>query len=205
MSKKQKRKKAVVAPPATKSRAAAGFVVPTLFGDGVRNWLTSSFEITFASAKPDKSELHDAVERQIDAIHAELPADWQGHVEVEPIAPELTDTYAVAFTSAQKNCQHPNSHSTLYARRERQCEDCGRYFTPEGVVRGMTDFAAFDRAFDEAYPRRPDTVLEGIAKFLTTASERPAETSSTGGFERQPVPRQVAVDIEQRSQDRTTG
>lgn len=73
--------------------------------------------------------LGKAVERDVAAMYRTLPADWKGHAEAPPPPPETTDTYAVAFESARKNCEHKNSHSTLHARRERQCEDCGRYFT----------------------------------------------------------------------------
>lgn len=63
----------------------------------------------------------------------------------------------------------------------------------------MSDFAAFDRAFDEVYQRRPDTVLEGIAKFLSTAPARRAETSSLREVaQRQPVDAAVAARTNQR-------
>lgn len=82
-----------------------------------------------AGDKPKKATLRSAVERDLTALHETAPADWKGHTEVPPIPAEQTDTYAVAFGSARKNCEHPNSHSTLHARHERQCDDCGRYFT----------------------------------------------------------------------------
>lgn len=72
--------------------------------------------------------LRAAVERDLAAVHDGLdmaPAP----PEAPAPPPELTDTYAVAFASAVRHCPHENSHSTLYARRERQCDDCGRYFT----------------------------------------------------------------------------
>jgi hypothetical protein len=78
---------------------------------------------------PRLPSLEDAVEAQLEAIHDELPDDWHGHLEVEPVPPELTDTYGVAFGSAVKNCDHSrSSHGTLHSRGERQCDDCGRYF-----------------------------------------------------------------------------
>ena len=74
--------------------------------------------------------LRDVVAEQLAEINDALPDDWQGKVEIEPVPPELTDTYDVAHGSAVRHCDHSrSSHSTLYAARERQCDDCGRYFT----------------------------------------------------------------------------
>lgn len=76
---------------------------------------------------PTTPPLRSAVESQL--AEFDIPEDWQGHEEAPPPPPELTDTYAVAFGSAVRKCPHENSSSTLHARRERQCDDCGRYFT----------------------------------------------------------------------------
>lgn len=57
--------------------------------------------------------------------------------ECPPPPPELTDTYAVAFASAARRCTHPRSVDTVYARRERFCTDCHRYFT---ATRGWGEF-----------------------------------------------------------------
>lgn len=80
-----------------------------------------------------KLELEQAVDLFLGDLNASLPEDWHGHDEVEPIPPELTDTFEVAFASARKNCRHENSHSTTLSRNERQCDDCGKYFKRKGL------------------------------------------------------------------------
>lgn len=91
---------------------------------------TGSLQASFGHAEPRPRTLEDAVAEQLAAIHDSLPADWQGIVEIEPVPPELTDTYAAAHGSALKNCDHSrSSSSTLISRGQRQCDDCGRYFT----------------------------------------------------------------------------
>lgn len=103
------------------------FTFKSILGGG--SWFTLPISKGTEGKPKKKPALRAAVERDLTALHKAAPADWKGHTEVPPIPAEQSDTYAAAFTSARKNCPHENSHSTLYARHERQCDDCGRYFT----------------------------------------------------------------------------
>jgi hypothetical protein len=60
---------------------------------------------------------------------AELTKDFKGKTRVElPKAP-ATDSYADAYSSAVRNCDHPQDmiQDTLY-EREWQCQQCGKFF-----------------------------------------------------------------------------
>ena len=76
------------------------------------------------SAPKPKSDLTERVANQI----AELTAGFEGQGKEElPKAP-ASDTYADAYNSAVKNCDHPASllQEGLYGR-EWQCGQCGRW------------------------------------------------------------------------------
>jgi hypothetical protein len=75
-----------------------------------------------------KTTLAAAVERDVSTLTKPLTG-WKGHAEAPPPPPESLDTYDAAFAEARRSCPHSNSHSTLHSRRERQCDDCGKYFT----------------------------------------------------------------------------
>lgn len=105
------------------SRAFGGPVGPATFYIKRLSWGTGDGTMV------EQPALRDAVSDQLAAIHDAAPQDWQGHEEVPAVPPELTDTYQVAFASAAKNCEHRNSVETLYARRERFCTDCHKFFT----------------------------------------------------------------------------
>lgn len=79
----------------------------------------------------ERTDLWQAVELQLSLIHESMPVEWTAPVEMPPPPPELLDTYDVAFSEAVKHCAHKRSVDTMYAKRERQCLDCHRYFTPE--------------------------------------------------------------------------
>ena len=70
--------------------------------------------------------LEAAVNDQLRSILGTAPADWHGGEELPRPALDLT-SYADAFASAAKNCEHENATDVLYGR-EWHCEDCGRYF-----------------------------------------------------------------------------
>lgn len=101
--------------------------------EGIREQVLQSIygfsPLTAATPKPKATSMRAAVEKHLASVHAELPEDWYAFEEIPAPPPELTDTYSVAFGSAARKCPHENSRSTLYAARERQCDDCGRYFT----------------------------------------------------------------------------
>ncbi len=91
-------------------------------------------EPTGRKPRPGQSGgLRERVTRDLAAIHEALPAEdfAPAPAECPPPPPEETDTYRVAFGSAARRCTHRRSVDTTYARRERQCLDCGRYFTGE--------------------------------------------------------------------------
>lgn len=115
------------------ARASGGYINPfAAYLNGIEVGL-GSFEISFGHAPKKNDGLRERVANDLAAIHDALPDDWQGHVEVEPVPPELTDTYGVAFASARKNCKHENAYGTAYARGEYQCADCGKYFQRRGM------------------------------------------------------------------------
>ena len=57
-----------------------------------------------------------------------VPKRFKSNVQELPDTRDLT-TYADAYASAVKKCQHPHLIDTLYGR-EFQCIDCGRYVDP---------------------------------------------------------------------------
>lgn len=125
--------------PATITLSAAKASEPREIGIGFGSYFRDailSFDFGFTPAKATQRQkvsegitLAAAAKRDIAALQRKAPREWKGHAEAPPPPPELTDTYNVAFASARKNCEHKSSTSTLHARRERQCDDCGAYFT----------------------------------------------------------------------------
>jgi hypothetical protein len=99
-------------------------------GSWLSHFMFGGLSPTLGGPISPRSRLREAIEGQLAELHDELPDDWGKPHELEPVPPERTDTYAAAHTSAVRHCDHArSSHSTLYARSERQCDDCGRYFT----------------------------------------------------------------------------
>ena len=128
--------------PAPVKREAAREDTPTRFievkfepfGGGYLSQFMGGLTITSTSLEAQaKAPLRERVTRDLAALHDALPAEdfAPAPAECPPPPPEETDTYRVAFGSAVRRCTHPRSVDTVYARRERQCLDCGRYFTGE--------------------------------------------------------------------------
>lgn len=128
---KKKGKKAAAAPeqPATPSKPATGggYVLSMDFAHALRG--TSPFSFVVSTTAADRQPFRDRVVADLEAIHETLADLPPAPAECPPPPVEVRDTYAVAFERARRRCTHPRSVDTVYARRERQCMDCGRYFT----------------------------------------------------------------------------
>lgn len=77
------------------------------------------------------ANLTDVVNVQLVELGIDPLADGPQELPAPP--PERTDTYAHAFGTAARKCDHSRlSHSTRLGSSERQCDDCGRYFNAYG-------------------------------------------------------------------------
>lgn len=73
-----------------------------------------------------KASLADRVTADVN----ELTADFDGHGGAElPTRPLDITEYHDALEYAMRNCKHTNVESTMYAKGEYQCSDCGHYLS----------------------------------------------------------------------------
>ena len=86
------------------------------------------FDTRSKTATAKRASLADRVAADVEA----LTADFEGAGGAElPSRPLDITEYHDALEHAMRNCKHTDIESTMYAKGEYQCQDCGHYLSRE--------------------------------------------------------------------------